>query len=148
MDHNAIKEQLFAWYDGELDPDARQTVEAHLAVCQECREVSQRWTKTAQVFFKAQKPAVASEFFVRTVMNRIHELESPRPARNWRISLPWLVPAVGFAFLFFLAVFPSPQTISIDTLFFQETSGHLSWALSNNAPNTDETLQFVMGEQS
>ena len=38
MEHNAIKEQLFAFYDGELSPAVRQEVESHLSICEECRD--------------------------------------------------------------------------------------------------------------
>jgi len=145
MDHSILKDQLFALYDGELDPASRRDVEAHLAGCRECRESYDRWVMTTKAIFQVPKPAT-SEFFVRTVMNRIHELESPRPVRRWDLSLRWLVPAIGMAFALFLAIMPTSQTMSMDNFLFQEMSGHLSWVYSNRSPNNDETLQFIMGE--
>ena len=141
MDHKAMKDKIFALYDGELEGASRQEAEAHLAACAECRRTYENWTKTAKILFKAPSPA-PSEFFVQSVMNRIRDLEAPKPAREWRISLPWLVPALGFAFMFVLAVVPSPQFFTLDNWLIQDSS----MAFSNSAPNADETLQWVMEE--
>ncbi len=143
MDHKAIKEKLFDLYDGELEAVAREEVQTHLAGCLECRELYDGWANTAQLFFQAPKPE-PSEFFIRGVMNRIHELETPKPARDWSLAFRWLVPAIGFALVFFALMPSAPPALSMDTLLFQEANGYLSWALSNKAPTPDETLQFVM----
>lgn len=138
-----MKDKLFALYDGELDQASRWEVEAHMEGCQECRELHQRWTQTSKILFKASKPA-SSEFFVRSVMNRIHELETPKPAFRWNITIPWLIPAAGLL-LMILTIMPvAPEAMTMDAFLMQQTSGHLSWALSHTAPSADDTLQFVM----
>ena len=37
MDHREVQEQIGTWLDGELPPDSRAELEAHLAGCAECR---------------------------------------------------------------------------------------------------------------
>ena len=131
MDHKSMKEQIFALYDGELSAAARKEVEAHIALCGECRELYEGWAKTAKAFFKKAPEPASSEFFVRQVMNRVHELEAPKPARDWGLSLRWLVPAAGLA-LMFLAVMPiTPQVVPMDAMLFQDTNGAPSWEFSN-----------------
>ena len=148
MDHKTLKERLFALYDGELEAAEREKMRSHLDGCLECRELYERWTKTAKVFFKAPKSGT-SEFFVQRVMDRIHTLEAPKHrAPGWNVSLQWLVPAVGgLALLFLAVVLPAPQTVSIDAMLFQEASGRPLLAFSDDALSTDETLQFVMEGQ-
>ena len=144
MDHQTIKEQLFALYDGELDAAARKEIESHLGGCTECREIYERWTKTAKAFFKA--PTVhPSEFFVRQVMGRIQGSEVPRRVPTWNITLRWLVPVIGVAAMFFVVMRPAPNLFSMDALLLgsQDMGASL---LYEKAPTVDETLEFVMEE--
>ena len=154
MDHNAIKDQLFALYDGELDAPVKKEVESHLAGCMECRELYQNWAKTAKVVFKTAKPE-ASEFFVHRVMERVHALETSRPGFDWKqkvswnISLPWLVPVVGLAAMLLLAPVSSLPYLSTETLL---TGGAVDtasqWMFSKEPLKSDEVLGFVMEEAS
>ena len=130
MDHAVAKEQLYALYDGELDAAVSQSVKAHLDGCLECREIYERWSRTAKVLFRVAKPET-SEFFVRQVMRRIRELEPPRRTFGWDLSLPWLVPALGLV-LMILVVTP-PQSASTEEFIF-----------SNTAVSAYETLQYLM----
>jgi len=144
-----MKDRILALYDGELDEATGREVRAHLTDCPECRELYEGWEKTAKLMFAAPKPA-ASEFFVQSVMNRIHELAEPkRESRlRWNISLEWLVPAVGLALLF-LAVLPFPSSsgvLTMETFLLQDTGGPSAIFLSGSAPTVDDTLQFVMEE--
>lgn len=143
MDHSTMKDKLYALYDGELDAAERREVETHMAGCTGCRQFYERWAKTAQACFKAPKVSV-SEFFVTSVMNRIHALEVPRPAFRWGLQLGWLVPALGVAIVLLALMLPAPEVVTMDALLSQETGSRTSWLFSNHAPSSDETLQFVM----
>jgi anti-sigma factor RsiW len=145
MDHEMIKDKIFELYDGELAGGKRQEALAHLNGCQECRELYQGWAKTAKVFFKAPA-AQSSEYFVHRVMERVHELETPKPTVRWGLfprPLGWFVPAVGLAVALMAVMPPLPQEVPVD-LLWQDTGSHSSWAFSSHSPTTDETLQLVM----
>ncbi len=143
MDHAAIRERVFAFYDGELAGDARQEVEAHLQGCPECRAMVERWTATAGVFFKKPQPDT-SEFFVQRVMDRIETQQRPRPALRWRVELRWLVPALGLTAMLFVVMQPAQQPVSVEMLLLGDTGGATSWVLSNGAPTADEMLGLAM----
>ena len=138
MSHEEIKKHLFALYDGELAPENQTEIETHLSRCAECRELYQGWARIAKVFFQPPKQ-LGSDFFVQSVMNRIHALEISQPVKSWNLSFGWLVPAAGLA-LALLAVMPLPQAARGDAFLFQETDGA--------ALSADDTLQFVMGENN
>ncbi len=147
MNHEKMKERIFALYDGELDPATRGEVEAHLGDCAECRELYERWEETAKTFFKAPETK-PSEFFVRQVMSGIRELDTPKPALSRARILRWFVPAAALA-LVLLSIVPVPtQPNSIDTWLSQEMSGSSQWVFSNKALTMDDTLEFVMEESS
>ena len=144
MDHKLMKDKLFALYDGELESADRKEVETHISDCLECRELYERWTKTASVFFRVPK-VVTSDFFVQSVMNRVHSLEEPSARTvSWNGLLNWLVPAISLVLVFLAVALPLPQTASVDAFLFQETNNRSSWIFANKAPTTDETLQLVM----
>lgn len=143
MDHQSMKEQLLALYDGELGPAERQDVETHMAGCLECRERYGRWARTAKLLFQAPK-VDSSEFFVRRVMDRIHALEAPKPGIRWRLSPGWLIPAFALALMLIAVVPPAYQVMPMEAFLFQEIASNSSWAFLNSAPTEDDTLQFVM----
>ncbi len=143
MNHDTLKERIFALYDGELDANARKEAEVHLAACVECREIYAGWSKTSAALFRAPK-AEPSEFFVRQVMARVHELKKPQRPAGWKVSLRWLVPAVGMAALFLMVMRPAPVYLSMDMMLTDSPDIH-SFAFYGDAPTQDETLEFVMG---
>jgi anti-sigma factor RsiW len=147
MDHKAVKERLFALYDGELDASARQEAESHLAGCLECRELYQSWAKTARVLFPSPK-IQPSEFFVHRVMDQIYALEAPRRRLSWGLSLPWIVPAVGIAAMILLAPVPPPMSLAPLSTATMLTGDRMDtdsqWMLSNKQMRNDEVLGFVM----
>ncbi len=145
MDHAAMKDKVFALYDGELGQEARQEVEAHLKGCLECRAMYERWRTTARAFFKEPRP-VPSEFFVQRVMDRIELWERPLPAPGPYARLRWLVPALGLAAVLFAMMRPAQtqQPVSVEMLLLEGTPGPASWVLSNATPNTDQMLGFAM----
>jgi anti-sigma factor RsiW len=143
MDHETLRKRLYELYDGELDGAARKELEAHLTLCSECRERIDRWAETSRLIFQTPKPQ-PSEFFVRTVMSRIQELESQNPAPGWGISLGWLIPAISALGLLFLATQPAPIPVSMD-LLLSGSQDIGSAIIVGRAPTTDEALEFVMG---
>ena len=146
MNHAAMKEKVFALYDGELDPSARQEVEAHCGECLECRAMQQHWKAAAGVFFR-EPPPLSSEFFVQRVMDRIELWERPLPAARRNAPLRWLVPALGLAAgLFVLLLWPmqAQQPVSVEMLLLEGTPGPTSWVLSNETPTADQMLGFTL----
>ncbi len=146
MNHAAMKEKVFALYDGELDPGARQDVEAHLGGCLECRAMHERWKRAAGVFFR-EPPPLSSEFFVQRLMDRIELSERPLPVIRWAASLRWLVPALGLAAAlcaFLLWPIQARQPVSVEMLLLEGTPGPASWVLSDKRPTADQILGFTL----
>ncbi len=143
--HAAMKENLYALYDGELVGAARREVELHLKGCLECRAVYARWEAAAEILFREPR-ALGSEFFVQRVMDRIEAVErKARPSLPWVVSLRWLVPAVGLAAaLLFVIGRPHPAPVSIESLLLEDAGRPVSWVLSNEAPTEDDLLGFAM----
>lgn len=132
MDHERLKDQLYALYDGELDESAKRNILDHLSDCVECRQTYERWSKTAKALFPPRK-IETSEFFVRQVMDRVTSLEQPKKGFGWQVSLPWLVPALGLAMIILVVAPPASSQAMDDEFIF-----------SNNTSTADETLQYVM----
>jgi anti-sigma factor RsiW len=79
MDHETLKDLVFALHDGELSPALRGEAEAHLAACAECRAKLEGWRRTSAAFFRPSS-SLGSERFVRGVMERIEEEAERLPA--------------------------------------------------------------------
>ncbi len=144
MNHATIRQQLFAFHDGELTPQAAAEVRAHLGACAECRGVSEGWARTAGMLFKVSVPA-PSEFFVSQVMRRVRELEAV-PARRFLpvFSLRWLVPAVGVLMVFLTVAPPATQNFAMENMVFQDAGDRSSWMASGNTATADDTLAYVL----
>ena len=146
--HEAMKDQLFALYDGELTGATRRTVEAHLAGCSACRHTYTQWQHTASTFFPASQIQVP-DAFVRRLMERLDVLERPRRAPPWMVAIRWLVPAVGFAGVMLVAMASSPHPFSIENLLLaggrETVSAQL--VLASEPPTTEEVLGVLMEGQ-
>ncbi len=146
MDHAAIREQVFALYDGELAGPARQEAEDHCRQCAECRALYGRWAAMAKTLFRNPQ-VVPSEFFVQRVMDRVELLERSRqvvlrPAMEWR----WFVPALGMAAVALCLVLqPQRRPVSLEGLLFIEVPSPSSWVLSNDTPTAEDILKLAMG---
>ena len=81
MDHDALKESIFLYHDGELPAAEKARVESHLAECRECSAALAAWRKASVEVFPRLE-VEPSEEFVRGVMARI--AEEPRAAGWWR----------------------------------------------------------------
>jgi anti-sigma factor RsiW len=102
MIHPYLKDQLFAYHDDALGPAERASVDAHLAVCDDCRASLKEWRTTSAVFFPARR-AVPPEGFVQGVMDRLEKEPSPGFFRRFFPVIPRLVLAgAAVAALFFV----------------------------------------------
>ena len=74
MRHEAIRELLHEYRDGELDTASAAAVAAHLPSCAECRGVLEGWERlSARLLRTTPKP---DEAFVGRVMAGVALLES------------------------------------------------------------------------
>lgn len=155
MDHNEASEALWELYDGELAPEKRGPVEAHVAQCAECRRALDAWRGAARAFFAqpaAQSP-VKTEAFVARVMGRIEDEreKAPLAVLSRLLSPRYLVPALaGLAAASLLAV-PGLRAVPdpAETMILEQKGGSsfLSF-VDGSAPSThDEVLAFVQGER-
>ena len=127
-DHTRMKEKVFAFYDGELEGEARLEAETHLKECAECQKRFEGWKTTAKQLFQEPVP-LESEFFVRRVMEKVGALEMPHPVRR-RHHLRWLVPALTVATLLLVMIQPARESVSVEMLL----------------PTMDEVFDFGMEE--
>ncbi len=145
MDHEKLKDKLFALYDGELTGPGREEIERHLADCRECRQIYAQWQRTAKVLFRPSD-IVPSEGFVRRVMARIEALEQPQAAPSWRANLRWFAPALGAAALLLFAMGSMQQTVSVEALLLEDGRDNISTevVLACEPPTTDQIFDFIM----
>ena len=151
MDHNTIRDQLFALYDGELTGPPRRAVEDHLFDCAECRAVMAQWQHVAGALFPS--PACsASEVFVQRVMRRIAAAPTSRFQLLRRlVTGGWLIPAMGMAALLLVMVRePLQPAISIENLLFWDRGESVAaqQILDGESPGTDDVLGLLMEEAS
>ena len=103
MDHKQIGDLLAGYLDNELSADEKQQVDAHLAVCRECRrdlealKAAQRSLRQA-LTSKASGVAPPPQAWSRLQP----ELEAPRPSllflfrrRKWRLVATIIVLLIG-----------------------------------------------------
>ncbi len=145
MDHEAMKTEIFALYDGALTGSARQAAERHLHACAECQALLARWTQTARAAFAVDTLA-PSEAFVRGVMDRIERQEQTRRARRWTVTLRWMAPALALAGVLAAVFGPTKDTVSLDALLLADARGS-AWALAAQPTTVDDVLGLVMEEQ-
>ena len=151
MDHQAVHEQLFAFYDGELAGEPRRAVEDHLLECGECRSLLAQWERVAGMLFQA--PAVSpSEAFIERVMYRIAmPHRKPLYWPRWMVERRWLTPAIGLAaMVFVIARGPLQQTVSIENLLLSNGREPvaLQQVLREESPSADDVLGLLMEEIS
>lgn len=141
MDHEILKQKLFALHDKELPASERVAVEAHLSGCYECRLALRDWEKISHAFF-AKQPVAPSEVFVEQVMAK---LDQSVPSPWWIGWARWFVPVVGLAGVaFFLSVDNplrenSPATENI-LLASAGGSSSLQWIVSGEEPEPEELV--------
>ena len=121
MKHEEMKEKLGAFQDGELSPQERLEISAHLAICVECREIQKSWQKISEVLFQSRGfvSHQETEKFVARTMEKIIPPSSKGAGAFAGLFWNFLTPALelGFAALFFFTVlgasdrFAAPDTL-------------------------------------
>ena len=117
MKHQKIQDQLSAYLDNELKPEARSLVEKHLIDCQECKEMLEDFQHNRQQISDLIHPAPSMK---NAVLAMIHETETNR--REGLLSIikklafrPFTVGATAFSTicliiaLFYVNPSPNPQ---------------------------------------
>lgn len=146
--HKLIKEMIFELYDGELSPEKKGQVSAHLEDCAECRSVLGNWKKVAAVFLKAGEVS-PPDLLVERVMERITDAPSPSQALPEFFGWRWLAPALGlgFAVLFFTLIFKGmEEPVSTETLLLVDgrEAAVTDLAFGPAQPKTNDVLGYVL----
>jgi anti-sigma factor RsiW len=147
MDHQTVKDKLFALHDRELPEEIRQEVAGHLANCSECHETYVQWQRTANAFF--QPPRIqTSEAFVYQVMERVNALKEPRGLTPWGMRIRWLAPALGLTGVLLLFM-GQPSAVSVEALLLAERQDQVSsrFVFASEPPTTDEVFGFIVEGQ-
>lgn len=144
MDHDALKQKLMDFYDGELIRIERLEIESHLKACAECRQALEHWRKTAKALFKQPGPE-ASEFFVQQVLKRIAGAALKRRRPSWA-GVRWLVPAFGLAAMMLVVLRPVEQAVTVDALLFDDARQQAATRLmlASEKTSQDDVLGFMM----
>src|SRR5579872_2726144 len=114
MNHNEIKQKLFALYDGPLTEKERVLVEVHLSACPECRRAVGEWENISGALFPQPSFSEAAEDrLVARVMDRVKP--APTSWLPWKSDLKWFVPLLGSAlaaaWVFFLLLPNNPEIL-------------------------------------
>lgn len=138
MNHDEMRERIALLGDAELPGSERRALEAHLAVCQDCRAARERWKKVASALAAAAQPPTPAETerFVGRVMARLPD-PAPVPAPFLAPAF-WRLPALGVAFAaaLFLLTLGRRETVSTRSLLLADGSGGaaLQSLLSDDTP--------------
>ena len=136
MKHHKIQNQLSAYLDNELKPEARRMVEKHLIDCQECKEMLENFQHNRQQISDLIHPAPSMKY---TVLAMIHEAETTKRKgllsviKQW-VFRPFTVGATAFSTicliiaLFYVNPSPNPQYDELLEYYF----GFQTEEISNN----------------
>jgi anti-sigma factor RsiW len=92
MEHEALRENLSAFLDGELDPESKTGLEAHLKECEACRRELEGLKKASVRFREAGKvraPAALGEAVLKK-----GRPERRHPALTFAVALAAIVLAL------------------------------------------------------
>lgn len=146
MNHEELKESVFALHDGELADAEHRETESHLEGCAECRLTLENWKKISVALFHEEAPV--SEAFVQRVMEAIPPSAVGR--RPSAISLRWLAPAFGMAILALILIFakPAAEPVSAEALLLADgrEGAVTELAFLPESPGKDEILGYVLEE--
>jgi len=145
MNHELIKEDVFALYDGQLSSARTQEIQAHLQVCSACRDLLENWKKISDLFVPAFH-FEQSELFVRQVMRRVRVLSQKEERMDWGHFSRWAFPTLAMSVIGFMAVLiytSSSMNISTEGLLMkdQEQSSIAEWF--SVSPNEGQLLDTV-----
>lgn len=131
MNHETIREKVYALYDGELPPVEQEEIRAHLQACLECRQLHGRWEKITRLFFHLAEPP-ASEAFVTRVMANLPARKAQGAPNGWAIFTRWAFPALGLSLAGFMLAMAAPLQelrAATDNYFFAQGQENLSTPL-------------------
>ncbi len=134
MNHERMREDVMAFFDGELLGEEKLAAENHLKECVECRSLEAGWIRASSLL-RTEAPA-SSERFVSAVMARIEAGEKAR--ESWfSVALSrWFVPVVaGAAFAGYIGLLMAPVAESpacAETVLFSEVEDQVpaTWLVS------------------
>lgn len=98
-EHVAGSDNWEIWLDGELAPTERQRLEAHLAVCPDCRRAADEWQAVRQslaAYALPPEPAGAAGVFWQRLAPRLPE-RAPHSQADPALHLTPVLLIVGFA---------------------------------------------------
>jgi anti-sigma factor RsiW len=145
MNHELMKDLLFAFYDGQISPPDRAVVASHLSGCGDCRDALEHWKQTADAFL-APFQAESSPQAVDNVMRKIRILDEGRETLRWRSFVRWALPALALSFTGFTAALVmtvQPTEVSADTLL-QANHEQSAPAWVALPPTEDQILRAVV----
>ncbi len=138
---------LNRYLDGELEHNEIKTIQDHVALCEDCREVLKR----NRLFAGALKSAVAREqsgINFDALATRVLMQRSRRPS-DWKIRLlervrlkRFYIPAVSFAtaMILFFVVY-TPETVPTSpSAIITSFSGEISSVTIMETPNNRQTI--------
>jgi anti-sigma factor RsiW len=141
MNHELIKEKLFALYDGPLTEQERKVVDIHLSQCPECRRTLAEWKVLSKRLFPRVAFSEASEdIFTLGVLQKLEPYRAPAPLLGRNFILRWGLPALGVAaasawfFLSSLSANPNMVDEPAEAAFTYAGSGTASYAQSGFVP--------------
>jgi anti-sigma factor RsiW len=141
MNHELIKEKLFALYDGPLTEQERKVVESHLSQCPECRRTLAEWRVLSKRLFPKVAFSEASEdIFTLSVLQKLEPYRAPAPLFSRNFVLRWGLPALGVAALsawFFLSSLTAGSNMveePAEAAFTYADSGNSGYSQSGFVP--------------
>ncbi len=147
MNHEWMKDQVFALYDQRLPDDAARMIQAHLDGCSECRDVLENWKKSSRAVLQPlQLPH--SDLFVRRVMSRVQAFSQKDEERiRWGAFIRWAVPALALSAAgFTLGVVSTTEsaTISTEGLLWGDQEQNLTAEWFSHPPTEDQILNAAV----
>jgi hypothetical protein len=166
------EERILEMHEGGLSLEARRAVEAHVALCTECRRFAEGIEAVDASLAEAGRAVAVSPDFKTRLMERIDlepcvlSAEAVAARRRdlqvefdtavagllraaWRRNVPLLLEVVGFVSMAFIAVKVVGSTLggmswleAMDHLAGRCTSGPLIWAWAAAAVTTGLTLAY------
>ncbi len=122
MNHDQLKDQLFAFHDGELSAESHARLKAHVDTCPSCQQSLLEWKDTSRLFLEPLR-VKSSEIFVQQVMRRVRALEPEASGLGWPLFVRWAFPALALSVSSFAGAFvytEQPLTAATPAIFLDE----------------------------
>ena len=158
MNHDEMKDQLYAFCDGELPKEQSEALAVHLESCPECRKELELWKRVSSAFFSKPAFEIPSDFCDR-VMESVRARKQPAVPR-WAslLDMLFLPRWETFAALtvFMIGIF----CVSMDQIVEQHVSrqnpalsvysqdGTTQWAASSKEISPGEVLGTLVDDEN